>query len=44
MSNVWRNIKNTTIKLVKSLWSGVKIRGIAYQEERVVFLIKLRTL
>ena len=24
MSSVWRAIKNTTIKLVKNLWSGVK--------------------
>ena len=24
MSNIWRNIKNTTVRLAKSLWSGVK--------------------
>ena len=24
MSSIWRNIKNTTVRLVKGLWSGVK--------------------
>ena len=24
MSSVWRNIKNTTVRLAKALWSGVK--------------------
>ena len=24
MSNVWRSIKNTTVKLAKGLWLGVK--------------------
>ena len=29
MSNTWRSIKNTTVKLAKALWSGVKIHGTA---------------
>ena len=42
MSSVWRSIKNTTVKLTKSLWSGVKIHGIVFQKERIVFLTVLK--